>query len=595
MAKVTFLTFYLDYSIGVYVLSSILQNAGHDVSVIFFKLPRKAVIPWFKKDPINVEHVIPTGEIIGHNADVNPWTPHEVELLAAKLSDLSPDLLCISSRSTDDRLVSQVIPEIRHRCSLPTTIAGGFGPTLNPERYCDLVDYVFMGEAENAILDLVSAVEKGESLQGMKNICFKENSVFVKNPLRVPDVHQFTFEEVPVRQFYVEDDMLMDFDDREQVMPTHTYGTFVGRGCISSCSYCSAGHWHDLYKREGILIAKRRNRQLDDVFQELLRMKEKDYTFVHFRDEFLCADVAYLKEFFRFYEREICLPFWAYLVPDQVLSHPELLDMAVNAGFVDTELGFQSGSKRINRDIYTRRISNARTLEYARLLARYDINMKHDFIIFNPAEQKTDIEATLELIQMLPKERSYLQLSRLHYFPESPIVDILKPVRQNPLDFESHYATALLYLLCFVLPKKEFDALRRDPGVTSSWRRLRTLYGDYLRQNHIEFPVGTHEIPGSITTHRYQRILNKRQYRDVIVWGAGDYFREMSQIFKDVRVKYLIDDKCNGGCHGLETSPPTILNREKGATPIFVCSRRKQEIKQYISQHYPDYGGLLYV
>ena len=454
MAKVTFLSFYVEYSVGIYVLSSILEEAGHDVSVVLFKLPMARPIDWFKEKPRNMEWVNQYGDIIGSDIEVNPWTETEVELLIDKINTLSPDVLCISARSTHRDLVIDLLPKIRTRCRIPT-IAGGYGPTFEPELYVDLVDYVFIGEAENAIAELVDHLSQGNSIAHLDNIAFKRNGTMIVNPLRVPEVKTIR-QVVPDKFFYIENDCTFGYADRGKVIKTHTYSTFFGRGCISSCSYCSAGHWRDIYKKQGINIKKRRNRDIEDVIEELKCAKDQNYTFILLRDEFLCAEVKEMKQFFRLYEREIHLPFWAYLVPEQILSNPELLTMAVDAGFVDTEVGFQSGSDAINRDIFTRNISNSRTLAYTKLLAAYDINIRYDFIIFNPAETEADILATYGLIQALPKKRGYLALNRLFFFPVSPIARIIRDYPSVNGGVEHYYCQALLYLLCFVMPPDEF-------------------------------------------------------------------------------------------------------------------------------------------
>ena len=71
MAKVSFLTFYNDYSIAVASLSSELLHSGHDVTAFFFKMPFWERIPWFTKNPIFMEHVKEDGMIYGQSIDVN--------------------------------------------------------------------------------------------------------------------------------------------------------------------------------------------------------------------------------------------------------------------------------------------------------------------------------------------------------------------------------------------------------------------------------------------------------------------------------------------------------------------------------------------
>ena len=592
MIKITFLTFHIDYSIGVNVLSSILQEAGYDVSVIFFKLPAREPISWFKDNPSNMEEINPYGDIIGTNVDVNKWSVDEVNLLVNKINKLSPDLLCISSRSTDKELVIDVLPQIRESCNV-TTIAGGFGPTFDPKFYLDFVDYAFIGEAENAILEIASAIEKKVPLSGIDNICYKDNGNIVYNKLRTPDIDLFRYQKIPEETFYIEGNSIFKRNEDNQYIKKHSYSTFIGRGCISTCSYCSAGQWRKIYKKEGINIKKRRNRKVEDIIDELILAKRDGYTFVLFRDEFLCGNINFLKQFFKLYEREVQLPFWAYLIPAQILDHPELLKMAVDAGFVDTEIGFQSGSDRVNREFFTRKIPNKISLDYARLLAEYKVNKKYDFILFNPSETAEDINKTFKLIQNLPKERSYLYFGRLFYFPESPVVEIIKNNQYKQSNFDYYYCIALLYLLCFVMPKSEFEKILVNNELVNSWSKLRSIYKSYLKGHGFEFSVGTHDTPESITTHRYQRIIEKQKYDRIIVWRDESYYKKMSHIFNNISISYIIED--NPSKKNASVFSPSILDTIEDKIPIFICSSRKWEINNRIKRFFPDYKGAVYV
>jgi radical SAM superfamily enzyme YgiQ (UPF0313 family) len=572
------------------VLAGLLQDAGYDVSVIYLKLPSKAKIDWFKNSPTNYEMVDISGEIIGFNADVSSVTQFELDLLIAKLAEISPDLICISSKSTDSAIVLKVLPKIREKFSTPM-IAGGFGPTLDPDLYADLVDYVFVGEAENAIVEIATAIENGRSLKPFRNIYYKNNGVLVKNKLRAPEIENFRFQAIPAVSYYIDHNKVYDAHELENFISAHAYSTFFGRGCISTCSYCSAGYWHKIYAREGFKIQKRRNRRVEDIIEELKEAKARNCTFVLFRDEFLCAETIKLKQFFQLYEKEICLPFWAFLVPEQILSHPEILEMAVDAGFVATEIGIQSGSDRINRNIFTRFLPNRKMLDYARLLQKYNIITKYDFIIFNPAETWEDIQATFRLIQSLPKERTYLQLARLHFFPESPIINILKNYVDLRPNFDHFYCQALLYLLSFVLPVDEFEHIIEDESLTSSWRKLKQTYKSYAAEKKIEFMVGTHDRPDSITTHRYQRILEKNNYKDVIVCSDSNYYKQMSHIFKDVKVTEIKFDNCNA----LEISEEKFIGKFKNNFPIFICGKNKKKMKTVIQENFPAFSGMIFV
>ena len=599
MAKVTFITFYNDYSVAVSCLSSSLMRAGHDVSTIFFKLPLSIKIPWFSENPAHYEQVEQDGLIYGQMIDINKWTTSEVDLLINKLNELSPDVICISCRTHEKELVLDVLPKVKEKCDA-VMVAGGYGPSIEPEMFSDLVDYVFIGEAEDSIVELIEEIEKGNSLLEFDNIAYKKDGKFYKNKLRKPDMAQPRFQVFPDQAFVIEQDKLFKFNEGGDFLRReHCYSTTVGRGCVSTCSYCAVSQWEDMYHREGFKLKKRRNRPVQNVIDELISIKDKKFTFIILRDEFLTGPVEYLKEFFELYEKHVHLPFWAQFVPSQMIKHPELLKMAVDAGFVATENGIQSGSDKINREVFTRFIPNESVVEYVNLLSKYKINSKVDFIIFNPAEDDKDNDETIKIIQSLPKElprcRCYPVLPRLTFMEFTPIAKILVDKKILPKDYDHHYATAILYYLCFVMPKDEFEKIKQQYRSGEISREyLLEFYQSYMKENRIEFVPGTHDIPDSITTYRYERILKKNNFDEIIIWGAGSYYKELEYIFKDSKVLYHIDDGEEDALINNTVSPEVLLKKTK-SVPIFVCSKFKMEIKMRIVNEFSQHIDEIYV
>ena len=594
MNNIVFITFYNDFSVGINILTSLLIEAGYKVSVIFFKLPIKQRIDWFADEATEFLEMIDCyGEILGGNAEVNPATEPEIELLEVLLEKLSPDVICFSSRTTDNSAAKQIIPKLREK-SNAVFLAGGFGPSLNPEIYADLVDYVFIGEAENCIIDLMSAIKNNKSLKDFNNIAYKIGGNFKKNRLGNPDYLCFKKQIIPSETYFIENEKIYSFDNPGDVVKTHAYSTFYGRGCISKCSYCSTGNWRNLYANEGYDIRARRNRNVEDIIEELSELRKKGITFVHFRDEFMTDSYQNMKRFFELYEKQVNLPFWAYLVPQQMLAHPELVKKAVDAGWVVTEIGFQSGSDFINRTIFNRFIRHRDTLAYINLIQKYNILQQYDFIVFNPAEKQEHIEDTFKLLQTLPKKRAKLLLLRLHYFPNTPIHDILRNHYLDSHDFEYYYRIALLYLICFVVSKNEFNKILADRKLTSSSKSLKLFYRNYLDRHGIKFIDGTHAIPESITTHRYERIISKKNFDNIIVWKEDDYYNKMAKAFSQTNILYFIDESRNNSSHK-NAMNPEILKSITYPYPLFICSPQKQEIKKKILSEYPKYPGQVYV
>ena len=65
---------------------------------------------------------------------------------------------------------------------------------------------------------------------------------------------------------------------------------------------------------------------MGEVIDDLVEARRGDITFVHFRDEFLTDGRENLLAFFEEYEAKVNLPFWAYLVPQQVVQNPEIAE-----------------------------------------------------------------------------------------------------------------------------------------------------------------------------------------------------------------------------------------------------------------------------
>ena len=122
------------------------------------------------------------------------------------------------------------------------------------------------------------------------------------------------------------------------------------------------------------------------------------------------------------------------------------------------------------------------------------------------------------------------------------------------------------------------------------------IYGEYLSSHAIDFMIGSHSVPGSITTHRYRRILEKNNFKEIIVWGNGDYYREMEGIFRGSHVRYHIDEGGEGdSAMETATEAPEMLEHVSGPLPLFICDPRKQEIKARIRREFPQFSGTIFV
>ncbi len=127
-----------------------------------------------------------------------------------------------------------------------------------------------------------------------------------------------------------------------------------------------------------------------------------------------------IKLFTNLYKKEIGIPF--EVNSDPLTINDEKLQLLVNAGLRHIGMGIQTGSKRINEEIFIRPFSREASLKAAKIINKYYpcVEVTYDFIVLNPFENEEDITQTFDLIQKLPKP-FYLSMNCMAFFPGSQI------------------------------------------------------------------------------------------------------------------------------------------------------------------------------
>ncbi|MBI4767529.1 MAG: cobalamin B12-binding domain-containing protein [Deltaproteobacteria bacterium] len=523
MANVALICLYDHRALGLRAISNALQAAGHETVVIHFKLPINACEQQYLEDPTHYE-AIHTSDLTNgfairkYNYDVNPWTTEELNLLREILSTLCPDVIGISTRSAYQPFLSPIAAAIR---SVPgaVTVAGGFGATFDVERCSELFDYVCVGEGEQTMLQLSENVDKGKSIKKINNLAYRNDERIEKNPLILPSEEDFlyNFSMGSVTHLVIENGLLIESDILlRQIHIPHAdaaaYHTMAGLGCLNNCSYCCAGRMVNLYKDVGSL-PKRRLRPIQNVIEELKFAKGYGFGTITFLDSFLVAPREYLLDLFDVYALEVGLPFFAQFHPAQILDHPDILEKALQAGLNFTVIGIQSGSDRINRDIFNRPMPTAQVLELAALFTHYqELFFQYHIITHNPFVDKQAFGETLDLIRLLPKEHAELVLIRLRPFPGT---DIAARIEASPAftfpDTALLHKRAIFYLLRFYLDNNEFDEIIRQ----ESRHTFASLRDTFIKQ---VIRAGRVQRFGSLEDSETQRIETGfyRVYRDLL-------------------------------------------------------------------------------
>ncbi len=379
---------------GLRTLSACLEREGHEVLMIFLPLVEDYTRRYSEK---------------------------ELAEVAAKSKD--SQLVGIGSLESTTGRAKQLIDLFQKR-NIPV-VWGGPHTTFFPEKCFKLGNIIAVGEAEEAIVELANAMEQGKDITKILNFYIRKNGKEYRNPVRSPpnNLDVLAMPDFDIKdQWILEHGKLIPFEER------HLAGMLffqTERGCPQACSYCTNNILRALYAGKADLL---RTHSVDYVINFFKKIKHKfpSIKVIDVRDETITVrKVEWLREFSRRYREEIglrmkCLAEPATMAFGEVSD--EKIRLLVEAGLTDIIIGIQSGSDRLNKEVYNRFITAEHVLKCARILNKYKdkLTVMYDVISCNPYETNEDILETIKLLKKIPKPY-FLSVNNLIFFEGTPL------------------------------------------------------------------------------------------------------------------------------------------------------------------------------
>lgn len=400
-----------EFAFGVRHLSTALHRGGHACDLVFFKQMTSI------DDPTTCLELTPNSNFC------QPCSEREVDLLIDTLRELAPSLIGMSVISSFYRLAARLTERIRQELGVPV-IWGGPHTTLLPENALLYADMACVGEGEEAIVDLADALATGRDPSGIANLWVRMPDGEVRRnaprPL-APDLDQVGFADFhnDARKHYIDGDARAQSPPHTKEHPGATIDLMTSRGCPFQCTYCCVEALRKATRGQGPSL---RRHSVEHVIEEILqRLAANDgQVHIHFWDDVFTLDEAWITRFAAAYRRRIGLPFTCYAHPE--FTSPRTLELLRDAGLDCVNIGIQSGSERIARELYDRKTGNERIVAAAHTLHELGIAPWYDLIVDNPYEDDDDHRATLELLLRLPRPLR-LNLHSLCYFPRTRLTE----------------------------------------------------------------------------------------------------------------------------------------------------------------------------
>jgi len=392
-----------DERLGLEYISALLKKNGHEVAL------------FIDRQFCNDEYV--------HLPWINRMFYPQRRIIEA-IRKYQPDIVGFSVITDFYEWATELAALIKNTIDAPV-IFGGVHPTAVPERVIqsDSVDIVCVGEGEQAVLELVESMQRGEIDYSIKNLWFKKNGKIISNEVR-PLLGNLDFLPFPDKDlYYLQNPQYANF-----------YFIVASRGCAYACSYCCHSYGRRLYAGKGKYL---RRRTVANVIEELNKAKEKyGIEFIKFFDESLGSNIDWLRELCKQYKKHINIPFLCYLHPNDVSE--ETVTLLKQAGCIEITMGVQTIyrgmiPKILNRDIPLERIKRA-----IELIRKQNIVLVTDNIYAIPGEEQGTFENFFRFYNSNRVDHVYFYW--LKYFPKAGITDW---ARDNNILDENQYESIL--------------------------------------------------------------------------------------------------------------------------------------------------------
>lgn len=393
-------------NLGVEYLSAFLKRAGHETELVF--------------DP----RLFDSSTSVTTNKTLAKWFSFRDQQIDF-VRELNPGLVAFSVVGADYLWACKFAEQIKTAIDVPI-VFGGRHPTAVPEHVIKLpfVDYLCVGEGEQALVELADAIQQGRPADKIPNIWSKSNGELVGNDPRplADDLDRFPF---PDKELYY----------RYNPVWKKGYTAQGRRGCLNACTYCGNNAMRRLYFGDDLRNKNYlRLRSVDNLMDELVQRHDKyGYNLIRFVDDDFAANEKWLSEFADKFPA--ALPDVKYKIFINPLSVNEKTAVYLEkSNCVQVQMGVQSVDPEVRRKFLGRSYSNDVLTRTLSLLRNTRIIVSNDLILGIPWQPEIEQRKIVDFYIEHPVD--FVNAFFLQYFPDT---DMTKRVLDdNLLDDKAH-------------------------------------------------------------------------------------------------------------------------------------------------------------
>jgi len=325
----------------------------------------------------------------GHSTRLAVPTRESDEVVFDYIRDFNPGLICFTSVYSVFDFITGVAERVKKRHPDIFLAVGGPHASLRPKECLgSAFDAVCVGEGEYPTLELAEQLERGRFPRGIPNLLIKSGAGVERNPTRP----------------FLEDIDALPFPDREMWLPwlanpLSRPSVLAGRGCPFRCTYCCNHALRRLAPGKYVRL-----RSPGNIAEEILSIKRVLYLLeeMYLEVETLGADLEWALELCSRLERinqeyEVPIAYGTNLRITPNADYEKLFAALERSNFSFVNIGLESGSERVRRDILNRRYSNRDVTKAVEAARRHGIKVGFYNLIGLPGETRRDFRETVRM------------------------------------------------------------------------------------------------------------------------------------------------------------------------------------------------------
>ena len=350
--------------------------------------PEKPVSLW-ERMQFGISYISSYLKQAGHSTRLVVLTGATQHLISDYVEEFQPQLVCFTAVFSRYHFVTEMAAALKKSHPDLYLILGGSHASLEPESCLgEAFDAICIGEGEEPTLELVEQLERGESPAGIDNLWIKRNGNVEKNPSRpfLPDLDA------------------LPFPDREMWLPWMAFpqsrpSIMLGRGCPFKCTYCSNHALQRLAPGPYVRFRSAENiiAELEEVTRQIPSSPD-----VYMEVETFGVNTRWATELCSHLEafnaaREQPIGFGTNLRVTRNNHQVDLFKALGRANFKFVNIGLESGSERVRREILKRDYSNEDVLNAVRLARENGLQVGIYNLIGIPGETPADFRETIRV------------------------------------------------------------------------------------------------------------------------------------------------------------------------------------------------------